>query len=74
LWVRFPPGALSFEAFAKQRQDFLTELKDLDGAGWQRDAAFQGAPKPRRETVFNFARRMALYERGHWEQIEALLA
>jgi hypothetical protein len=64
----------SFAAFSSQRESLLMTLKSLDRVGWQRAATFTGTTKGREETVFSYARRLALHERDHCEQIEALLA
>jgi uncharacterized damage-inducible protein DinB len=60
--------SVSFQAFVEQRDDLLQTLNDPDFAGWSRGAMI----KNRRHTVFSQARRMALHEVTHCEQIEAL--
>ncbi|HKP52209.1 MAG TPA: DinB family protein [Chloroflexia bacterium] len=59
----------SFQAFANQRNELLSTLRDLRFEDWSRSAMFQG----RKHTVFSQARRMAKHENEHCEQIEALL-
>ncbi len=59
----------SFQAFAGQRREFLAGLKNLAFADWSGAARIEG----REHTVFSQARRMALHENKHCEQIEALL-
>jgi len=58
----------SFQAFVKQRDDLLQTLIGLEFADWSRGALI----KDRRHTVFTQARRMALHEATHNEQLEAL--
>jgi hypothetical protein len=60
--------SVSFQAFVEQRDDLLHTLNDLEFAGWSRGAMI----KNRHHTVFSQARRMALHEVTHCEQIEAL--
>jgi len=64
------PFAESFESFAHQRQELLQTLNDLAFAEWSRGATI----KNRRHTVFSQARRMALHEVTHCQQLEALQA
>jgi DinB superfamily len=58
----------SFQAFVGQRDDLLQTLGGLEFAGWSRGALI----KDRRHTVFTQARRLALHEATHIEQLEAL--
>jgi uncharacterized damage-inducible protein DinB len=62
------PFQESFQAFVKQRDDLLRTLTGLEFTDWSRGALI----KDRRHTVFTQARRMALHEATHNEQIEAL--
>lgn len=57
----------SLAAYCEQREEFLLKLKSLEIKDWHRGAEIQD----RTHTVFSQARRMALHEQGHWEQIEA---
>ncbi len=59
----------SLQEFAQQRTDFLHLLESLAFADWSRSAVIQG----RQHTVFSQARRMALHESEHCEQIETIL-
>lgn len=59
----------SFQMFCEQRAELLTKLHSLPLADWSRDAQI----KERRHTVFSHARRMALHEAAHCEQIESLI-
>ncbi len=59
----------SFRDFVDQRRALLQALNDLDFADWSRGAMI----KDRRHTVFSQARRMALHEVTHCEQIEGLV-
>jgi DinB family protein len=59
----------SLQAYTAQRKELLGVLKDLAFEDWSRPATIQG----RRHTVFTQARRMALHEAVHCEQLEALL-
>lgn len=55
--------------FAEQRQELLEKLAPLPPADWQRGALIKG----KAHTVFSHARRMALHEHGHLEQIRELV-
>jgi len=59
----------SLQEFAQQRSNFLDLLESLAFADWSRSAVIQG----RQHTVFSQARRMALHESEHCEQIETIL-
>lgn len=59
----------SFRDFVDQRRALLQALNDLDFADWSRGAVI----KDRRHTIFSQARRMALHEVIHCEQIEELV-
>lgn len=59
----------SFQIFCEQRTELLKKLHSLPLADWSRDAQI----KERRHTVFSHARRMALHEVAHCEQIESLI-
>ena len=63
----------SLLAFTAQRDDLLKRLQPLALEDWSRAASFTDNTPGRQDTVFSYARRMALHERGHCEQIEALL-
>jgi len=66
--------AVSFEAFATQREQLLTVLGSLTDEGWLRGAKVKtDATKFREETVLSYAHRMAQHEDGHCEQIERIL-
>jgi hypothetical protein len=60
----------SLRAFDLERQELLSVLRPLLLESWSRSADIGG----RTHTVFSQARRMALHEQDHCEQIEALLA
>jgi hypothetical protein len=59
----------SFRAFAAQRAALLDLLSGLPAAAWERGALIGG----RRHTVLSQARRLALHEQAHCEQLEARL-
>jgi DinB family protein len=59
----------SFQLFCLQRQELIAVLKPLDIETWARSANIEG----RNHTVFSQARRMALHETEHLDQIQALL-
>jgi hypothetical protein len=63
------PFRESFRDFVDQRRALLQALKDLALADWSRGAMIKG----RRHTVFSQARRMALHEVKHCEQLKALV-
>ena len=60
----------SFQSFVEQRQELLRTLTALEFAEWSRGATI----RDRRHTVFSQARRLALHEVTHSEQIEALVS
>jgi DinB superfamily len=64
---------LSLQAFATQRTDLVQSLKALAIEDWSRTATFTGTVKGREQTIFSYARRIAVHENEHCEQIEALL-
>jgi hypothetical protein len=73
-WIRktdYPELAFrdSLQAYVAQRKALLGALKNLSFKDWSRSATIEG----RRHTVFTQARRMALHEAVHCEQLEALL-
>ena len=68
--LEFHPSLL---AFTVQRETLIQSLKALSIPDWSRGATFTGTTLGREETVFRYARRMALHELTHCEQIEALL-
>ncbi len=57
---------VSLNAFTEQRKSLLNTLKGLNSGNWSRSALIGG----RTQTVFSQARRIALHEQGHWEQIQ----
>ncbi len=59
----------SLATFGQQRQTLLAELETLEITSWTRSTTIKG----RQHTVFSQARRLALHEQGHCEQIEGLL-
>lgn len=63
------PFQESFRDFVDQRRALLQMLNDLEFADWSRGAMI----KDRRHTIFSQARRMALHEATHCEQIESLV-
>lgn len=63
----------SLLAFTGQRNELLKLLEPLAFEGWSRGASFTDTTPGRHDTVFSYARRMALHESDHCEQIEALL-
>ena len=63
------PIALSLQAFTFQREELLRVLRPLPKDGWEHSSL----TLEREHTVFTQARRMALHEQGHLEQIEDLL-
>ncbi len=64
---------VSFQVFAGQRDDLLALLKPLALEGWSRAATFTGTTRGRDQTVFSYARRIALHERDHLEQLEGVV-
>ena len=60
--------APSYQLFCAQREELLQKLNSLTFADWARAAEIKG----RQHTVFSHARRLALHEVGHCEQIETL--
>jgi hypothetical protein len=68
--LEFHPSLL---VFAAQREALIQSLKTLSIPDWLRGAVFTSTTLGREETVFRYARRMALHELTHCEQIEALL-
>jgi uncharacterized damage-inducible protein DinB len=64
------PFRESFHSFVDQRRELLQTLHDLEFGQWSRGAMIGN----RRHTIFSQARRMALHEVTHNEQIEALLS
>ncbi len=63
----------SLKAYASQRLELLGALQPLPFASWLRGATILTGAKNKEETVFSYARRLALHEQGHCEQFEALL-
>jgi hypothetical protein len=73
-WIRktnYPslPFHESLGAFRDQRRQLLDKLENLDFVDWSRGALIKG----RQHTIFSQARRMALHETTHCEQVEALI-
>jgi hypothetical protein len=64
---------VSFRAFAGQRDDLLALLKPLALEGWSRAATFTGTTRGREQTVFSYARRIAMHERDHLEQLAGVV-
>lgn len=60
---------LSLQAFTLKRRELLHVLDDLPEEGWARTAVIGN----RTHSVFSQARRMALHEVEHCEQIESLM-
>ena len=58
----------SNSAFCSQRAGFLKMLSELDFEDWSRS----GRSGERTHTVFSQARRMALHEQKHWEQLKSI--
>ena len=73
-WIRrtefptltFPEG---FIVFTDQREKLMDVLMTLEDEKWENSAV----SKNRTHTVYSHARRMALHEQGHLEQIEAVV-
>lgn len=63
----------SFRAFVSQRDDLLALLRPLELEGWSRAATFTGTTKGREQTIFNYARRIALHEQEHLGQLAGML-
>jgi hypothetical protein len=63
----------SLSVFTRQRAVFMSQLKLLTIQDWSRGATLVLPTRSWQETVFRYARRMALHERTHCGQIEALL-
>ncbi len=63
----------SLKAFSDQRRELLRTLKGLSIKDWSRSATFSGTTKGREQTVYSYACRIAEHEKGHCEQIEAVL-
>jgi len=63
------PIALSLQAFTFQREELMRVLRPLPFEGWERVAL----TLEREYTVFSQARRMALHEQDHIEQMQQLL-
>jgi hypothetical protein len=63
------PFQESFQAFVAQRKKLLKVLKALSFEGWSRAATIKG----KEHTVFTQARRMAMHEDVHCEEIAELL-
>ena len=63
------PFADSLAAFKQQRADLLRMLKPLSFEDWNRGAMIG----KNRHTVFSQARRLALHEQEHCEQVESYL-
>jgi hypothetical protein len=63
------PFADSLAAFARQRTELLLVLRPLPPDFWVRAADIGG----RRHTIFSQARRLALHEQEHCEQVDTYL-
>ena len=68
--LKFQP---SLRAFATQRAKLLAVLEPLAPEDWLRAATVTGGGKPRKQTVHNYARRLALHEQAHLKQIERIV-
>ena len=68
------PFLASLPAFTAQRIDLLARLTDLHPESWARTAIMKGAGKPIEQSVFSYARDMAIHERSHVKQIGRLAA
>jgi hypothetical protein len=73
-WIRktnYPKLAFdeSLQTFTTQHSDLLRTLRALAFEDWSRSAMIEG----RKHSVFSQARRMALHEHEHCEQLEAIL-
>lgn len=64
---------LSLRAFTNQRDELLQSLQRLQREDWARGAIFIDKKKEREQTIFDYARRLAIHERQHLEQIEQIL-
>ena len=64
---------ISFQAFARQRDDLLKLLTPLTLEDWSRGATFTGTTRGREQTVFSYARRIIDHETQHLDQIEEVL-
>lgn len=65
------PIALSLQAYTFQREELLRVLRPLPKDGWERSALT--TLDEQNYTVFTQARRMALHEQNHAQQIAELL-
>jgi hypothetical protein len=63
------PFQESYRDFVDQRRALIQTLSDLTLADWSRGAMI----KDRRHTIFSQARRMALHEVTHCQQLETLV-
>jgi hypothetical protein len=63
----------SFRAFAKQRAALLALLKSLRRNGWSRAATVTGAGAPLERTAIFYAEWVAIHERPHVKQVEAIV-
>jgi hypothetical protein len=61
---------LSLQTFSLKRAELIAVLQGLEAEAWNRTANIEG----RTHSVFSQARRMALHEQAHCNQIEALLS
>jgi hypothetical protein len=64
---------LSLHIFATQRAELLAVLEPLAPEDWLLAATVTGGGKPRKQTVHNYARRLALHERTHVNQIKRIV-
>jgi hypothetical protein len=62
------PFRESFQRFIERRTVLLNTLKGLDPGAWSRGAII----KDRHHTIFSQARRLALHESTHCEQLETV--
>jgi hypothetical protein len=55
--------------FTRQRAELLNALQKLSRESWSRSALLTGvSPTKQKQTIFDFARRMALHEEAHLTQ------
>ena len=70
---REQPFHESLQVFIAQRAALLEKLQALPLGSWSRGASFTGTTQGKNHNVYTYARRMALHEHGHLEQIEELI-
>jgi hypothetical protein len=70
---REQPFHASLQIFIAQRAALLEKLQPLSLESWARGATFTGTTQGKNHNVYTYAKRMALHENGHCEQIQELL-